>query len=106
MLGRDACLIERRGFDQIANGFGARQIDAAVEVCAQCEFAGLGQSRAGIHRAVEAMAQNYRRTVAGNFDHIFGCIGFRRGEVGDDRFVDDLYAVVIGQCQRGLPSTV
>ena len=31
LLGGDAGLIKRRGVDQIANGFGLRQIDAAVD---------------------------------------------------------------------------
>ena len=47
LLRGDAGLVERGGFDQVADGFGLRQVDAAVEKGAQGEFARLGQARAG-----------------------------------------------------------
>ncbi len=50
LLRGDARLVERGGFDQVAHGFGLRQVDAAVEKGAQREFAGLGQARAGFQR--------------------------------------------------------
>ena len=51
LLRRDARLIQRGGFDQIADRLGLRQIDAAVEIRAQREFAGFGQPRAGLARS-------------------------------------------------------
>ena len=48
LLRGHARLVERGGFDQVAHGFGLRQIDAAVEKSAQGELAGLGQTRAGL----------------------------------------------------------
>ena len=48
LLRGDARLVERGGFDQVADGFGLRQVDAAVEEGAQRELAGLGQPRAGL----------------------------------------------------------
>ena len=50
LLRGDAGLIESGGIDQIAHGFGLRQIDAAVEISAQGEFAGFGQTRARARR--------------------------------------------------------
>ena len=99
LLRGDARLIERGGFDQIADGFGVRQIDAAVEISAQGEFARFGEAGAGAYGAVETVAQNDGRAVAGDFDHVFGGVGFRGREVGDDDFVDGA-AVVIGQSPR------
>ena len=43
LLRGDAGLIERGGFDEIANGLGARQIDTAIEKGAESEFAGFGE---------------------------------------------------------------
>ncbi len=54
LLRRDARLVESGGVDQIAHGLGLRQIDAAVQVGAQGELAGLGQPRAGLERALQA----------------------------------------------------
>ncbi len=88
LLRGDARLIERGGFDQVAHGFGLRQIDAAVEESAQGELAGLGQARAGLERALHGVAQHDRRAVAGDLDHVFGGVRARRGEERDHHLVD------------------
>ena len=88
LLRGDARLVERGGVDQIAHGFGLRQIDAAVQIRAQREFARLGQARAGFERALQREAQDDRRAVAGDLDHVFGGVGSRRGEEGDHHFID------------------
>jgi hypothetical protein len=88
LLRGDARLVERGGFDQVADGFGLGQIDAAVEKGAQGEFAGLGQARAGFEGALHGVAQHHRRAVAGDFDHVFGGVGARGLEEGDQHLVD------------------
>ena len=80
LLRRDAGLIKRGGLDKIADGLRLRQVDAAVEIGAQREFAGLGQPRSGGAGALEGIAQDDRGTVTGNLDDIFGGVGTRSGE--------------------------
>ncbi len=75
LLRGDAGLIERGGVDQVAHGFGLRQIDAAVQISAEGELAGFGEAGAGVERAVDGMAQNDGGAVAGDFDHVFGGVG-------------------------------
>ena len=67
LLRGDARLVERGGIDQVAHGFGLRQVDAAVQEGAQGEFAGLGQARARIdgrasRRAAGRPASHGRRS--------------------------------------------
>ena len=100
LLRRDARLVERGGVDQVADGFGLRQIDAAVQESAQREFARLGKPRARAHGPVETMPQHDGRAMAGDFDYVFGGVGTRRGEVRDDDFVDDV-AFVVEQFAEG-----
>jgi hypothetical protein len=100
-LCRDARLIERGGLDEIADCLGARQINAAIEVGSQREFAGFREACACFHGSVETVAKNYRGTMAGNLDDVFGGVGFRRREVGNDGLVDDLNVVMIGQLRAG-----
>ena len=83
-------LIERLRFDKIADRFGLRQIDAAVEESAHGEFAGFGQSCAARQRHLHNMAQNNRRTVTRDLDHVVGGIGMRLSEEDDDNFVEPL----------------
>ena len=77
LLRGDARLVERGGLDEIADGFGLRQIDAAVQERAQREFARFGEARAGAHGAIETVAQDDGRAVAGDFDYVFGGVGTR-----------------------------
>ena len=103
LLRGDARLVERGGFDQIADGFGLGEIDAAVEESAQREFARFGEARARAHGAVEAVPQDDGRAMAGDFDHVFGGVGTRRGEVGDDDFIDHAAFVVEQFAEGGVP---
>ena len=80
----DARLIQRGGFDQIAHAFGLRQIDAAVEIGAQSELAGLGQAGSGRAGALQSIAQHGGRAVTGDLDHVFSGVGLGRGEEGHD----------------------
>jgi len=97
------CLIERGRFDEIAHSFSLGKIDAAIQKCAQSEFTGFSETRAGLYRPVEAVPQDYRRAVAGNFDNVFGGIGMRRREVCRDYFIDETAIVAEKLCERGLP---
>jgi hypothetical protein len=101
LLCGDAGLVEGCRFDEIAYGLGAGQVDATVQVSAQGELTGFGEACTGFHGAVEAMAKDYGGTVAGDFDYVFGCVRFGRGEEGDDGLVDELRVVVIGQFGAG-----
>ena len=67
LLRGDARLVERGGVDQVADGLGLRQVDAAVEEGAQGELAGLGEARAGFaararRRAAARPASRGRRS--------------------------------------------
>ena len=81
LLGGDARLIERGGFDEVADGFGLREVDAAVEKSAQGEFAGFSEAGAGADSAVETMPEDDGGAVAGDFDDVLGGVGLRGGEV-------------------------
>ena len=56
------------------------------------------------HSALQRVAQNHGRAVAGDFDHVFGGVGTRRGEVRDHDLIDSV-AVCIGQARRASPTT-
>ncbi len=81
-------LVKRLRFDKIAHRLRLRQIDAAVEKGAHGEFARLGQPRAAREGHLHNMAQNDRRAVARNLDHVVGGVGMRLGEEGDDNLVE------------------
>ena len=72
LLRCDARLVHRGCFNQVAHRLRARQVDAAVEIGAQREFAWFGEARSRTYGAVEAVAQNHRRSVAGYLDD--GCL--------------------------------
>ena len=80
LLRRDARLVERRGVDQIAHGFGLRQVDAAVQKRAQSELAGFGQPRAGVDGPLHRVPQHHGRAMAGNLDHVLRGVGARAGK--------------------------
>ena len=103
LLGGDAGLVERGGVDEVADGFGLREIDAAVEVGAQGEFAGFGEAGAGFQGALDGVAQDHGRAVAGDFDDVLGGIGTGSFEERGDHLVDGL-AVAIEQFGKvGVP---
>jgi len=79
----DARLVERRRVDQVANGFRPRQVDTAIEIRAESEFARLGQSRAAPAGALERVTQHHGRSVAGDLYDVFGRIGSRRGKISN-----------------------
>ena len=88
MLGGDAGLVQSGGLDQIADGFGLREVDAAVEVGPEGELAGLGQAGSGAAGSIERVAEHGGGAVAGDLNDVFCAIGFWGGEEGYDYVVD------------------
>jgi len=82
-----AGLVKRGGVDQIADSFGPRQIDAAVQKGAQREFSRLGQARAGIEGPVQGKAQDHGRSVAGYLHNVLSRVGSRRFEERGHHFI-------------------
>ena len=88
LLRRNFGLEQGLRINQIADGFGLGEIDAAVQEGAHGEFAGLSQARSGCQRQLDDASQNYWRAVGGDFDDVVSGIGMRFGEVGHNDFVD------------------
>ena len=86
--GRDLRLIERLRIDQVADGLGLGEIDAAVEEGAHGELAGLGEARSASQRHLHHVPQDDGRAVTGDLDYVVGGVRVRLGEIGDDDFVD------------------
>ena len=94
LLCGDTRLVERGGFDEVANSFRSRKIDPAIQVSAQGEFAGLRQTRAFANRTFHAKPEDNRRAVAANLDQVIGGIRAGCGEVGYDHVVHGLAVLV------------
>ena len=88
LLGRDSRLVERLRLDQVADGLGLGEVEAAVKEGAHGEFAGLRQARAAFERQLDDVPQDHRGSVGGDFDDVVGGVGVRLLEVSDDDFVD------------------
>src|SRR5579884_2221460 len=65
LLGGDTRLVEGRGFDEVANRLGLRQIDAAVDVGSQSKFAGFGQTGAFCAETLQAETEDDRSSMTG-----------------------------------------
>ena len=89
-MGGDLSLIERLRVDQIADGFGLGEIDAAVEEGAHGELSGFGETRPGGDAQLDNMPQHDRRSVRSNLNDVVGSVGMRLGEVSDHDFVDTM----------------
>ena len=76
--------------NQIADGFGLGEIDAAVEEGAHGEFAGLSQARSGCQRQLDDASQNYWRAVSGDFDDVVCGVRVRLLEESDYDFIQAL----------------
>ena len=48
----------------------------------------LGQSRSRLHRLLHAICERQRRSMTGDLDDVFRCVGTRRFEEADHRAVD------------------
>ena len=80
LAGCDLRLIERLRVDEVADGFGLREIDASVEEGAHGELAGLGEARSASECHLDHVTEDDGRTVTGNFDHVVGGVGMWLGE--------------------------
>ncbi len=83
-------LVESLRIDQVADRFGLREVDAAVEKGAHSELAGLGEARPSGDAEFDDVAQHDWRAVGGDLNDVVGCVGVGLGEVGDDDFIDAL----------------
>ena len=88
-MGGDLGLVERARFDQVADGLGLSQVNAAVQKRAQGEFAGLGGAGALGERALDEIREHNGRAVTGDFNHILARIGLGPAEAGDHHLVED-----------------
>jgi hypothetical protein len=100
LAGGYAGLIESGRFDEVANGFGLRQIDAAVDIGAEGELAWFGDAGSEFEAAGDAVAKDYGRTVAGDLDYVFGGVRAGCGKESDDYFVYQV-ARCVGQFTEG-----
>src|SRR5580693_3963140 len=88
LLGRDLSLVECLRVDEVADGFGLGEIDAAVEKGAHGELARLGGARSGGDAQLDDVPKHDRRAMGRDLDDVVGGVGTGPGEVGDDDFVD------------------
>jgi hypothetical protein len=81
LLGGDADLVEGLGGDEVVDGFGLGEVEAAGEEGTLCELAGGGQARAERQGSAEEGIEDDGRTVGGDFDE--GVAGVAAGGVED-----------------------
>ena len=78
LLCSDTRLVDRRGFDEIADSLGLRKIEAAVEIRAKRELAWFGKARSGEHGPFHAVTQHDGSAMTGDLDHVLGGVRPRR----------------------------
>ncbi len=74
--------------DEVADGFGLGEIEAAVEEGAHSEFAGFGETRAAGECEFDDVTEYDGRAVGRDFNDVVGGVGMGLLEIGDDDFVD------------------
>ena len=72
MLCGDAGLVERGGFDEIANCFSLSEIQASGEEGSLSEFAGFGEAGTGGEALAEKVIEEDGGAVGGDFYDVFG----------------------------------
>jgi hypothetical protein len=106
LLGGDAGLVEGLGFDEVVDGFGLGEVEAAGEEGALGEFAGFGEAGATGNALTEKVIEQDGGAVGGDFYDVFGGVGVGFFEEGDDGFVQDcsrdFSCVVKDFCEAGL----
>ena len=88
LLGGDAGLVEGGGGDEVVDGFGLGEVEAAGEEGALGEFAGFGEAGASGDALAEEVVEEDGGAVGGDLDEVFAGVGVGGGEVGDDGFVE------------------
>jgi hypothetical protein len=66
LLGGDAGLVEGGGFDEIVDGFGLGEVEAAGEEGALGKFAGFGEAGAGSYALAEKVVEEYWGAMGGD----------------------------------------
>ncbi len=89
MLCGDAGLVEGGGFDEIANCFSLREIQATGEEGSLGEFARFGEARTGGDALAEEVVEEDGRAMAGDFYDVFGGVRVGSFEERDYGFVED-----------------
>ena len=82
--------------DELHDGLGAAQVDAAVEERTLGELAGIGRACAQLQRAIEHAARGHVAAVALNLGHVLPGIGLRLGHPHGHGLVQRLAARVDG----------
>jgi len=80
--------VEGGGFDEVVDGFGLGEVEAAREEGSLGEFAGFGEACAGGDALAEEVVEEDGGAVGGDFYDVFGGVGVGRGEEGDDGFIE------------------
>ena len=88
LLRSDFGLIQSLGLDEVANGFGLSEVDAAVEEGAHGELAGFGKARAPRKGEFDDMSQHDRRAVGRDLHDVIGGVGVRLLKETHDDFID------------------
>ena len=78
LLGGDAGLMEGGGFDEVVDGFGLGEVDAAGEEGALGEFAGFGEAGAGGDALADEVVEQDGGAVGGDLYDVFGGVGVGR----------------------------
>jgi hypothetical protein len=89
LAGGEAGLLERGGGDEVGDGLGLGEVDAAGEEGALGELAGFGEAGAAGTALADDVFEQDGRAVGGDLDQVFGGVGVGRGEEGGDDFVED-----------------
>ena len=88
LLGGEARLVQGGGVDEVADGFGLGEVEAAVEERALGELAGAGQAGAIGEGVGEQEVEHDGGAVGGDFEDVLAGVGGGCGEEGDYGVVD------------------
>jgi hypothetical protein len=91
--GGEAGLVEGAGFDEVVDGLGLGEVEAAGEEGALGEFAGFGEACAAGEALAEEVVEEDGGAVGGYFYDVFRGVGVGGWEPGYDGFVQDLRGI-------------
>ena len=94
--------MEGGGFDEVVDGFGLGEVEAAGEEGAVGEFSGFGEAGSGGEATSEEVVEEDGGAVGGDLDDVLGGVGVGRLEPGDHGFVEDFACVVKDLGEAGL----
>ena len=102
MLGGDTRLVEGGGLNEVVDGFGLSEVEAAGEEGSLGEFARFGEAGAGGDALADEVIEEDRGAVGGDLYDVFGGVRVGGGEVRDDGFVECFSCVVKDFGEAGL----